>query len=514
MALAGAALALAFPPHGLWPLALVGLVPLLWQCWRQPPARAARLGFVFALALGLAQLYWLLVAMVVYGQVAWPLAGFALLLLAAILALYLAAFAALVALLRRAGVSPLLGAPLAWVGLEWLRAVALTGFPWLPLGNALVPVLPLIQSAEIWGVHGLSFWLVLVNALLARALLGLAARRRLGGRELVALGAAGLILAGGGLWGQLRLEEVRAQARAAPRLMTTVIQANIPLPELWQRKLRQRNLERHLALTRRAAARVEQRPWLVVWPESAVPFYFMAEGRESFLVLRAARELRAYILTGTLGSRLKEGRPRPTNRSWLVGPDGRPAAWYDKVHLVPFGEYVPLEKVLFFVRALAITSDNFLPGKQGDTLEVAGVKVGPLICYESIFPELARAQALMGARLLVNQTNDAWYGRTGASAQHMSHLALRSVENRRACARAANTGISGFVLPDGDMVQTTGLFEEALASRDLPLMGGLTFYTRHGEILGPGALALVLAAAAWAWLRGRRRRPGCSPRQA
>jgi len=504
MIAAGALLLFAFPPYNLWPLACLGLIPLLWQCWTQTPGRAAAMGYVFALALGVTQMHWLLVVITVYGQVAWPLAIFALLLLAAILAVYVAAFAYLVALIRRAGLSPLIAAPLVWTGLEWLRAVALTGFPWLPLGNGLIGGLPLLQSAEIWGVHGLSFWVVLINALLARVALGFWKARRLGGREFVALGVVGIIIAGGWLWGEVRLAEVRKEANAAPKLISTVVQANIPLRELWQRDLRDVNLKRHIDLTRKAAAGISKRPWLVIWSESSAPFYLMHEAKETRLVMQAAHELDAFILTGTLGTVERDGKYHPTNRSWLLGPGGRSLGWYDKVHLVPFGEYVPLEDIFFFVRAVAVTGENFMPGKKGDTLDLNGIKLGPLICYESIFPELARAQTLKGARLLINQTNDSWYGRTVASAQHMSHLILRSVENRRAAARSANTGISGFIMPDGSVEGELGLMTQGISSRGLPLMKGLTFYVRTGELLGPACLVMALLAGAWAWIRKRK----------
>lgn len=502
---AGAVSIFAFPPFDFWPLICVVLIPLLWQCYGQPPGRAARLGYVFALALGVTQMHWLMVVMTVYGQVAWPVAVFALLLLSGILALYVAAFAGLVTLLRRAGISPLISAPVVWTGLEWLRAVALTGFPWLPLGNGLIGELALLQSAELWGVHGLSFWIVLINALLTRIARGVWRARRIGGKEFVALGVAGIIIVGGWWWGEARLGQVRAQAAAAPTLEATVVQANVPLREMWQRELRVANLERHVDLTKEAAASVSQRPWLVIWSESSAPFYLMNEARETRMVMQAAHELDAYILTGTLGAVKKEGKYHPTNRSWLLGPDGQSKGWYDKVHLVPFGEYVPLEDILFFVRAVAITGENFIPGKKGDTLDLKGVKLGPLICYESIFPELALAQTRQGARLLINQTNDSWYGRTVASAQHMSHLILRAVENRRAAARSANTGISSFILPDGSVEDELGLMSQGIATRKLPLMDGLTFYVRSGEVLGPACLIIALLGGAAAWLRARKK---------
>jgi apolipoprotein N-acyltransferase len=504
MIASGAVSIFAFPPFNMWPLVCVMLIPLLWQCWQQPPKRAALLGFAFSLALGVTQLHWLIVVMTVYGQVAWPLAILALVLLAGIAALYVTAFAALVAALRRVGISPIFSAPIVWTGLEWLRAVALTGFPWLPLGNGLIGELALLQSAELWGVHGLSFWVVLINVLLTRIAMGVWQARRIGGREFVAIGICGLIIACGWWWGEMRLAQVRAQSEAAPTLESTVIQGNIPLRELWQRKLRETNLQLHIDLTKQAAAGITQRPWLVIWSESSAPFYLMNEARETRMIMQAAHELDAYILTGTLGAVKKDGKYHPTNRSWMLGPGGRSVGWYDKVHLVPFGEYVPMQEILFFVRAVAVMGDNFIPGKEGATLDLKGVKLGPLICYESIFPELALAQTRQGARLLINQTNDSWYGRTVASAQHMSHMILRSVENRRASARSANTGISAFIMPDGSVSDELGLMTQGIATKKLPLMDGLTFYVRSGEVLGPACLIIALLGGALAWFRARK----------
>ena len=163
-------------------------------------------------------------------------------------------------------------------------------------------------------------------------------------------------------------------------------------------------------------------------------------------------------------------------------------------------------QVLFFVRAVAQIGDDFAVGTPGKVLRMGPLALGPLICYESIFPELARAMRLNGARLLVNQTNDAWFGRTSAPYQHLSHLQLRAVENRMACARAANTGISGFVLPSGRLIQSTGIYQPGLESARLPLMESLTFFTRHGDIIGPGALAAALfLLTPWAGWRARRR---------
>ncbi len=501
----GLGMVLAFPPLDLWPLALVGLVPLMALAARLSPRQAFTAGWVFGLALGLGLFYWLTVVMTTYGGLPWPLALGILLLMQVYLALYPAVFAGALAWLGARGVSPILAAPLLWAGLEWVRGHALTGFPWLPLSGALTSFPPLVQSAEFWGATGLSALVALVNALFWRASANGAPAGEPGngdasgvGRRWAALAAALAFALGGWVWGQARMEDVDRAAAAAPRLAVTVVQANVPLSELWASGGKAQVIAKHLALTKEAARSQEGRPWLVVWPESAAPFYFLAQARESQPVLEAARELGAFISLGSLGAVGQPPSYQVTNRAWLVGPAGEPLGSYDKIHLVPFGEYVPLAKILFFVRAVAALSQDLSPGPLGHTLDAGDLVLGPLICYESIFPELARAQRQRGSVLMVNQTNDAWFGRTGAPAQQLSHLVLRSVENRVACARAANTGISAFVLPDGRIEQATGLFVPAWATRDLPLLSRETIFTRTGDLAGPLGLALSLLLGAWA----------------
>lgn len=507
-AVSGLALAAAFPPLNLWPLALVGLIPLMALARRLTPRRALVAGWIWGLALFLGLMYWLTVVFTAYGGLSWPLAVVTLMIFAWYLGAYPAVWACL---LSWWGASPwvmLVAAPLAWAGLEWLRGQIFTGVPWLPYAMGLSGSLPLIQSVELWGTSGLSLLLVLVNGLLALLVLPRLEGGRFGWRQVAAAAAVVIILAGGWAWGEIRLGQVQAAQAAAPRLTVTVVQGNISLAQLWNRRLRPQVLARHLDQTKRAAARVSQRPWLVVWPESAAPFYFLREARTSQPVLDFVRQQKMYLLLGSLGAVEKGKRLQVSNRVWLLNPEGRPAGFYDKVHLVPFGEYVPLQKILFFVRAVAQIGDDFAVGQAGKVLQVGPVRVGPLICYESIFPELARQQRLNRARLLVNQTNDAWFGYTSAPYQHMAHLMFRSVENRLASARAANTGVSGFVLPSGKMIQTTGLFVPAVQTAQLPLVNLDTFFSRYGDLLGPGGLAAALAMIGlYAW-RGRKEKEG------
>jgi apolipoprotein N-acyltransferase len=503
-AVSGLLLTAAFPPMNLWPLALVGLLPLIYLARRFPPRRALVAGLIWGMALFSGLMYWLFVVFSVYGGLSWPLSVATL----AVFAFYLGGYAAIWAcLLSWWGPKPwalLIAGPLIWVGLEWLRSQIFTGIIWLPYSMGLTGSLPLIQSLEFWSTTGLSLILVLVNCLLAVAVLPGMRRGGFGRGQAAAILALIVILAGGWLWGSHRLEQVTAAQKAAPQLTVSVVQGNIPLNQLWNRRLRPLVLQRLMDLTDKAAAQVPQRPWLVVWPESAAPFYFLRNAKTSQPVLDYAKQKDIHLLLGALGVVEKGERLQVSNRIWMLDPDGTPNGYYDKVRLVPFGEYVPWQPLLFFVRAVAQIGDDFAVGEIGKTLSMGGVGLGPVICYESIFPELARQQRLRGARLLINPTNDAWFGRTTAPYQHMAHLAFRAVENRMASARSANTGVSGFILPTGEQFQTTGLFVPAVETAQLPLMNESTFFSRHGETVGPVALAAALIMYLATWWRRRK----------
>jgi apolipoprotein N-acyltransferase len=185
------------------------------------------------------------------------------------------------------------------------------------------------------------------------------------------------------------------------------------------------------------------------------------------------------------------------NSVYLIDGDARLKGSYEKVHLVPFGEYVPLKRWLPFLGKLVAEVGDFKSGRKGNTLSWREHKLGPLICYEIIFPRLARAMAAGGAHLLVSQTNDAWFGRTSAAYQHFSMGVFRAVENRRSLARAANTGISGFIAPTGEIQEETPLFQDAVRSRSLPLLTETTLYTRIGDLFAQICLALVTANLLW-----------------
>jgi apolipoprotein N-acyltransferase len=284
------------------------------------------------------------------------------------------------------------------------------------------------------------------------------------------------------------------------------VQGGVRQEDKWVPENAWANVDRHLSLTETAAARGAR---LVVWPESAVPFLF-DEDRDLAAILQAtARERRIYLL---FGNDDRESVPGSRGRIFvgakLLDPEGRLALRYRKIQLVPFGEYVPLQPLFTlggrFAAKLVQEVSDFTPGEEAATGLVDGHRVGGFICYEAIFPALVRRFTHAGAELLVNVTNDAWYGTTSAPHQHLAMAAFRAVENRRYLVRAANTGITAVVDPWGRVLSPTRLFDRTVLVREVPFTTGLTFYARHGDVFAHTCAAAALATLA-ATLRGRRR---------
>jgi apolipoprotein N-acyltransferase len=273
--------------------------------------------------------------------------------------------------------------------------------------------------------------------------------------------------------------------------------------EKWDLESARTNIDRHLDLTRLAAAEGAR---LVVWPESAVPFYFDRSPPLAAELQERVRQARIYLI---FGNDDREARDDRTERFWvgakMLTPQGDLGLRYHKIRLVPFGEYVPVQSVLTLggrVSAKVVKQvSDFTPGEEYSTGLVDGHKVGVFICYEAIFPDAVREFAAAGAELLVNITNDAWYGRTSAPHQHMAMAAFRAVENGKYLVRAANTGFTAVVDPRGRVLQRTGLFERTMLVRDVAFVPGVTFYARHGDVFAWSCLALAAAVTAFSRFR-------------
>ena len=437
-------------------------------------------------------LYWLVETMTTFGGLSMPLAVFAAFLLVAYLALFPAAFAVLLfRALRAFGTRAFLFAPAFWVTTELGRQYVWDGFPWALLGYSQVTVLPIAQLASLFGVYGLSALLALSSAAIAHALV---ARGR---ERWVPLAISAVTVGAIATWGQIRITRGEL-LKAGDPVRVAVLQGNIPQDDKWNPALRDEITDRYLAMTRDALA---QGATFILWPESSTPFYFERDLVRGGAIRRLAIEGKATLLVGSdqiEPVQAVPGKPAPDaryyNAAFLVKPDGTIGGVYRKMHLVPFGEYVPAKALLFFVGTIVEAVSDFAAGTEYVVLPVGDHRASVAICYEVIYASLMRGFVTGGSELLTTITNDAWYGRTSAAYQHWDQASLRAIEGGRYLARAANTGISGFVDPYGRVLAKSELFEQTLQVRDLRFLRHRTLYSRIGDAIAWLALALTAAA--------------------
>jgi apolipoprotein N-acyltransferase len=488
----GIALALAFPRPELPVLAWVGLVPGLVVAIDRPARAAFGLGWLGGTACFLVLLRWLDYTFRQYSAIPWPLTWLPIAALAAYCGLYPALVLAAVSWLRgRAGAGlALASAPALWVVAEWGRGWVLDGFPWGLLGYSQYRALPVIQVAELAGVYGVSFLVVAGNAALAGLLVLPAQAARRG------LIAAALLVGGSVAFGLWRLG---GDAEPPGAVSLALVQPSIDQALKWDPAHQTQTTDTYLGLTGEAiAAGVD----LVVWPETASPSVFRQDRALQERLGRLAGAARIPVLVGSID--VRDPGPRLSNSVFLFTDQGI-VGRYDKMHLVPFGEYVPLSGVIGFVRSWAEFIAELEPGPGPVVFQGPPAPFGVVICYEGIFPELVREFVRGGARFLVNMTNDAWFGRTSGPLQHLAMYPLRAVEHRIAIARAANTGVSAFIAPTGRIERSAGLYTRQVLVDRLPLRGRHTLYTRLGNwFVGTCA---VLGATLGAWALTRRFRP-------
>jgi apolipoprotein N-acyltransferase len=369
------------------------------------------------------------------------------------------------------------------------------------LGYSQQALLPFAQLASLAAVYGVSFLVCAVSALLARAAVAPHARARR-----TALAAAALVVGAAWGWGTWQMGRPVAETG---RVTVGLVQGGVRQEDKWVPEYASANVGRHLRLTERAA---DAGARLVVWPESAVPFLFDENPALAALLRDVVRRRGVYLFFGNDDrERLPEGS-RIYVGAKLLDPSGELAARYHKIRLVPFGEYVPLQPLFTlggrFVAKLVQEVSDFTPGTEAVTGAVDGRGIGGFICYEAIFPGLVRRFAAGGAEILVNVTNDAWYGTTSAPHQHLAMAAFRAIENRRYLVRAANTGITGVVDPRGRVLEPTRLFDTTVLVREVPFVAETTFYTRHGNVFAQAAAAMALALLAATFRRPSTRMDG------
>lgn len=483
--LAGGLATLALPPAHVLPLLWVAFPVLLWLLrgveGEQRPLRAAFwTGWVFGFVHFTLGLYWISVALWVDIARFWWAVPLAVGGLPALLSAFVGGAALAQVWLRRRfgldGAAAVLAFAVLWTLSEWLRGHLFTGFPWNLIGYSWTPVLPVLQSVAVVGVYGLSLLTVAVAALPA----ALADDARRAGRAVL---AGLLVLALVGAAGGLRLSGTAGLT--ADGVVVRVVQPHIPQSLKWQAEVRQRNLQRHIDLSLQPGW---DRVTHIVWPETAVPYF---PERHAWVpeVLGRVAPAGGYLLTGIPRLGERDRQVVVANSLIAVGPDGRIAASYDKFHLVPFGEYLPLRRFLpRGMSAIAAVGLDTMPGPGPRTIALPGAPpFAPQICYEAIFPgnvvpDPAEGEPRPG--WLLNVTNDAWYGNTAGPHQHFAISRVRAVEEGLPMVRAANTGVSGVVDAYGRVVAKLPLGESGVIDAALPRAPETpTPYARFGDIL-------------------------------
>ncbi len=495
-ALSGALLTAAFPKIELDWLIWFALVPLLYALKDLPVKTAFRVGFLAGLVHFLTLLYWLVPVMRTYGYLPAYLSMTILCLFAAVLGLFIALFAAALISCAKTPARCVVMVPVCWVALEYLRSFIFSGFPWELIGYSQYNRLQLIQISDIFGIYGLSALIAFTNATLFISLLRITQRRWQDGNvsNRLAVGSIIVLVTAIGLtlfYGHWRLNDVNEQIAASARTRVAVIQGNIDQAIKWDPAFQ---IETVKTYNRLSASIIDQHPDLIVWPESATPFYFLYDIKPSELVFEGIHQTAKDYLIGSPSFEGANDKVRYFNSAYLVNPRTKTMGKYDKSHLVPYGEYVPFKKWLPFLGKIVAQVGDFEPGEAGRTLPWKDQRIGVQICYEIIFPGLARAMARNNASLLVNITNDAWFGTTSGPYQHFSMTVFRAVENRRSLARAANTGISGFIDPTGRILAATALLEEAAVTHSIPLLKQTTVYTIIGDLFARVCMAVVILA--------------------
>ncbi|MGH9511775.1 MAG: apolipoprotein N-acyltransferase [Terriglobales bacterium] len=487
-----------FPLPNLYMLCWVAVAPLLVALCRARQPNTLQLtegikllpatplqGFVMGYACGIlwyaGSCYWILATMRQYGGVNTPAALGILILFCLYLGLYHGLFGLLMSLLAGKGSSSaraLLLSPVVWVGVELART-RITGFPWDLLGIAQVDNIPLARFATVTGVYGLSLEIMIVNAAFAASVLVRREKRKT--LLIAAIFAAAVLQAG---------RFIPAPAFTATR-SATLVQTNIPVLEGadWTKEYFNATLQDLSALSKKSISAPGLPPSasdskLIVWPENPAPFYATDPAFRDALS-ELARDANAWILAGSVG--IRNANPltsRPTqlyNSAVLVSPEGEFTGRYDKIHLVPFGEYVPFKNIFSFAGGLTREVGDFSSGKSREPLDAGGSKLGVFICYESIFPDEIRQFAANGAQVLVNISNDGWYGDSGAYAQHLKQARMRAIENERWLLRDTNTGVTASIDPYGRVVASVPRKIRTALQAPYALSNATTFYTRYGD---------------------------------
>ena len=490
-------LILSFPKFNLEFLAWFGFVPLFLALKNKNKFKAFLFSYLTGVIFWLGTIYWLIHV---------TLLG--LIILVLYLALYFAIFGLVLSSIQHLASSiQLFFIPSAWVLLEYLRAHLLTGFPWALLGYSQYLNLPVIQIADITGAWGVSFLVMMVNVTVY-SVIGYRLSV-IGGKQKFLLPILCILVTL--TYGYYKIYLTPNTAHRKP-IKVSVIQGNIPQELKWDPQAKDFIIDKYIAISREA---LKDKPDLIIWPEAAMPVVLEEEPLYYEKVSSLAKQSHTPLLLGAVTLR----DSLYYNSAILVSPEGKLLERYDKLHLVPFGEYIPLRSTLGFLETIVPIGD-FARGKEYTTFKLQApssklqARFSVLICFEDLFPELSREFSKRGADFLVNITNDAWFKKTSSPYQHLQASVFRAVENRVFLIRSANTGVSGFIAPNGKIISLVkdqkgrNIFISGYNTQGTaPFKENISFYTRHGDIFIWACILLVL----YGIIKIRRQRQNAKP---
>ena len=506
--LSGGLQVLVFPKPAFYFLCWIAFAPLLYALIRGRGGEGElldsegrslrpftlRQGFLIAWVCGIAwyvgTCYWIYPVMHGYGHLHPILAALIMLGFCLIMALHHGLFGLLVVLMvRRSSAGnrrPLLAAPVFWVAIELLRD-HLASVPWNPLGNAQVSNIPFARIAEFTGVYGLSFAIMLVNCAFTAGLLFYGRRRK---NLLISATAAAVAL---------QMGAFANPAPAAVMQQAVLMQPNLPVLDSndWTSEFYDHTIAELAQLSVKAMPKnPPDNPGLIIWPESPAPF-FVSDPRLRHWLVAIAQDTNSYLIVGSLGTTENPPagqQPQLLNSALVVDPQGNFMGRYDKIHLVPFGEYVPFQNLLFFASKLTRDVGDFGRGTERRVFDLHGTKTGVFICYESIFPDEVREFAANGGQVFVNISNDGWYGESSAPFQHLDMTRMRAIENHRWILLSTNSGTTASIDPYGRVVKKAERnIRTAIAVPFAPAIES-TFYSRNGDVFAWVCVVISLLA--------------------
>ena len=475
-------LAAPFLDPRFFPLAWIAFLPLFWTLSQAVTLRhAAFYGWLMGFAAHLIGFHWLVYTISAFGGFPYAVSVVVFIVYAALQAVQMAIFAVLV---HRVGFGPLqIFAALFWIPLEFLFPLL---FPW-HVANSQVFFSWFIQTADLVGPYGASFIILWVNGALYKAALAIIEKRS---EQFLPIAYAGLAVLLSVVYGMQRLESVTEEMAAAQKLSVAAVQGNVDIDLKWNPLQAKKNLEKHLKLTNELGATP-----LVIWPESAIEEWIPDELQQLPMdYMPTLKSERAFFIFGAKSFRGKPGSPgmKAFNTAFFTDANGKILGRYHKQVLLAFGEYLPFSRILSLLPAMPF-ADGFTAGPGPVVFHLPrGVRIAPLICYEDLMPDLSRK--FVGetrANLLVNLTNDAWYGKSIGPWQHLWLAQSRAIETRRSLLRVTNTGVTSLINAKGELVKSLPMFTAAVMQTDVEILNGETYYVRFGDWFAWGMTAIA-----------------------